>query len=781
MAKKDNNNNKIDSKRINELNNASDELLKKLSSDTYKNPNDNFSAINKMEMGIDNVLGIDFVESKGKNGQDLGSFLIQSLQNSGEGTYNYKINNSESMIEDLFNSKNSSIFEVFNERFRNKSLLFKDLEIISDQLVELTEALNTTRDDILCADNLGAEISRSLNFSTDTAQREKYDDLIEDVKRIEKEYKLNHKIREHIVLKTLKYGEYYVYVIPKSKLFEKAQYNRNSKVKGLSLESHEVDLLCETVMIKNDEKNLKYLNEQIGEQFNISNDEIPLPLIENSNTMSALLDVKKYNKLNKLNKYNPPANIRGKDSLINKEMKKTENNKSLFKNTKPGIKNNNIGFSDGVISRDSSKQMDDWSDVKGCYIKLLDPKKIIPVKIMDYIIGYYYIEDSELDIVNHKCSRHNPGSTLGKGSVFGNMLNNSAKERTVVDVIANGIIKSFNKKYLEDNEDFRELIINSLLYNDMYKRKLHYQFIPADHICRFTVNEDEDGNGTSMLYGSLFYAKLYLSLLIFNMITHLDKSQDTRINYVKQSGIDKDIINKCNNIARQIRSKQISIADLMDYSSIYGKIGTGRDVFMPVGESGERGIEFDVISGQQVDMHPELMEDLKQAYINGTGVPSVIMNYINEADFAKTLVMANAKQLRRVMNYQDSFNESITMMYRKILLYCTDMNEADIENFYYTLQRPKSLPNTNLADTIGYGDQILDTIIKNVYGENQQQDDERLMEMDLFRTEMSRNVLSMLPWEEIDKSLDRVKLEIANKKAEGKLQSTEDTSGGSEY
>lgn len=780
MAKKDDNKNKIDAKRINELNNTSDEILKKLASDTYKNPNDNFSAIDRMELDIDNVLGIDFVENKGKIGQDLGSFLIQSLQNSGEGKYNYKINNPESMIEDIFNSKNSSIFEVFNERFRNKSLLFKDLEIISDQLVELTEALNTTRDDILCADNLGAEISRSLNFSTDTSQREKYDDLIEDVKRIEKDYKLNHKIREHIVLKTLKYGEYYVYVIPRSKLFEKAQYNRNSKVKSLSLESYEVDLLCETVMIKNDEKNIKYVTEQLSEQFNISNDEIALPLIENSNTMSALLDVKKYNKLNKLSKYNPPTTIQGKDSLINKEMKKTENNKSLFKNTKPGIKDNNIGFSDGVISRDGSKQIDDWSDVKGCYIKLLDPKKVIPVKILDYIIGYYYIEDSELDAVNHKCSRHNPGSTLGRGSVFGNMLNKSIKEKTVVDVIANGIIKSFNKKYLEDNEEFRELIINSLLYDDMYKRKLHYQFIPADHICRFTVNEDEDGNGTSMLYGSLFYAKLYLSILIFNMITHLDKSQDTRINYVKQSGIDKDIINKCNNIARQIRSKQISIADLMDYSSIYGKIGTGRDVFMPVGESGERGIEFDVISGQQVDMHPELMDDLKQAYINGTGVPSVIMNYINEADFAKTLVMANAKQLRRVMNYQDSFNENITMMYRKILLYCTDMNEADIENFYYTLQRPKSLPNTNLADTIGYGDQILDTIIKNVYGENQQQDDERLMEMDLFRTEMSRNVLSMLPWEEIDKALDRVKLEIASKKAEGKLQSTEDNSE-SEY
>ena len=533
--------------------------------------------------------------------------------------------------------------------------------------------------------------------------------------------------------------------------------------------------------VENKPDNINFLNEELQYQFNVCNDEIPLPLVENNNMLSAMLDVKKFNKLNPLMKYNPPKkDEKLKDAKMNKELEKTKN-MNLYKNGKPGIKDNNIGFSDGVISNKGNRDVDDWSDVKGCYIKLLDPKKVIPVKIMDYIIGYYYIEDVELDSVNHRCSKHNPGSTLGRGGVFGNMLNKSQKERTVVDVIANGIVKSFNKKYLEDNEDFKELIINSLLYNEMYKRKVHYQFIPADNMCRFTINEDEEGNGVSMLYGSLFYAKLYLSILIFNMITHLDKSQDTKINYVKQSGIDKDIINKCNSIARQIKSKQISIADLMDYSSIYGKIGTGRDVFMPVGESGERGIEFDVISGQQVDMQNDLMENLKQAYINGTGVPSVIMNYINEADYAKTLVMANAKQLRRVMNYQDSFNESITMFYRKILLYCSDMDESDIENFYYTLQKPKALPNTNLADTIGYGDQILDTVIKNVYGENQQDTDERLLEKDLFRKDMARNLLSMLPWEEIDKSLDRVKLEIAEKKATGELKVTDENNDSGGY
>ena len=48
-----------------------------------------------------------------------------------------------------------------------------------------------------------------------------------------------------------------------------------------------------------------------------------------------------------------------------------------------------LGFSDGV----KSFKIDDWSGVKGCYIKLLDPKRVIPVRMMEFTIGYYYIYD----------------------------------------------------------------------------------------------------------------------------------------------------------------------------------------------------------------------------------------------------------------------------------------------------------------------------------------------------------------------------------------------------
>jgi hypothetical protein len=179
-------------------------------------------------------------------------------------------------------------------------------------------------------------------------------------------------------------------------------------------------------------------------------------------------------------------------------------------------------------------------------------------------------------------------------------------------------------------------------------------------------------------------------------------------------------------------------------------------------------------------MQNELMEQLKEAFINGTGVPSVIMNYINEADFAKTLVMANAKQIRRVMMYQDSFNEDLTEMYQKILYYCTDIDVKDIANFTYTLQRPKTLPNNNLVDMMGYGDQILDFLEKAEFGQYTEETPELNLSKDKFRKMMSRKVLPMLPWELVDETIEDVKLEVIADRL--KNSDTQDDMGsGDEY
>lgn len=725
------------------LNDLAQDIFKKISLNTYDMDRErNTNQIENIVDKVDKVINSDLDEMKSYGGKsDLTRFLMNTLQNSSKytGAINKLNSNDTDTLDNIFLSKDGSIFTTFEERFKNKALLFHDLEIISEQLVELSEAINTTRDDIVASDDLGSEISRSLSFSSG-ASEENYDDIIDEVKDLEKEYALSYMIREHIVPKTLKYGEYYVYIIPESKLFENAQRKNLNSTSGAILESAEVDIILENLDIdkKGEFKDIKSddILTYISENIMINNADVPLPLLEGTNMSGMMQDLTKFNNINSLLK-------QGKN-------KKTKNKKDED-NIQP-----TFGFSDGV----KSARMDNWEGIKGCYIKLLDPKKVIPVKLMNYTIGYYYINDTDLDITNHHCR----SNAYRFGSLLDQVANKSENQHNIVTSIANSIVKSFDKKYLNDNQEFKELIINSLLYNDMYKRKLHYQFIPADNICRFSINEDENGNGQSMIYKSLFYAKLYLSLLTFNMITWLTKSQDTLITYVKTSGIDKNVANKTMSIARQMKSRQIGIGDLMDYSSIYGKIGTGRDIFLPEGESGERGLSWDVIQGQDVNMQNEFMEMLKEAFINGTGVPSVIMNYINEADFAKTLVMANAKQLRRVMMFQDSLNEDITEMYQKIMLYCTDIELDDILEFSFKFQRPKSLPNNNLVDTMTYGDQLLDFLEKTLFGQFAEENEDLNLIKDEFRKSMSRKVLSMLPWETADEVLEEVILKVKQDK-----------------
>ena len=733
------------------------DLYKKVSTNTYDTDREkNTDQIHNLVNKIDDVINSDLEELKeygGKN--DLTRFLLLTLQNSGKYTgVTTHSNNDEETLENIFLSKDGSIFSIFEERFKNKLLLFHDLEIICDQLPELREAVYTTRDDIVASDDLGSDISRSLTFTTDLSEDEKYDNQISEVKELERDYGLQYMIREHIVPKTLTYGEYYVYIIPEQKLFENTQRNKMGKTVGATLESYQLNNIYENLNIdkKGEFKDFKTdeIAYYVSENIKINNMDVPLPLLESENMVGVSKDLADFNSLNTLLK-----------NAKKKKNKKEDKDISMT-----------LGFSDGVKS---SNKIDNWDGVKGCYIRLLDPKKVIPVKLLNYTIGYYYINDTDMTITGHNCK----SQSFRFGSLIDQVANKTANQRNIITNIAQSIVKSFDKKYLEDNQEFKELIINALQYNDMYKRKLHFQFIPADHMCRFSVNEDETGLGQSMLYKSLFYAKLYLSLLVFNMITHLTKSQDTLVTYVKTSGIDKNVANKTMSIARQMKSKQIGIGDLMDYSSIYSKMGTGRDLYIPEGESGERGLSWDVIQGQDVNMQNELMEQLKESFINGTGVPSVIMNYINEADFAKTLVMANAKQLRRVMMYQDCLNEDITYMYQKIMIYCTDMDMDDILAFNFRFQRPKTLPNNNLVDIIGYGDQLLDFFEKSIFGQYTEETPELNLQKDGFRRNMARKVLSMLPWETVDEVMEDVRMDTLKKQLEkGNNNNDNDMDGG---
>ena len=270
-------------------------------------------------------------------------------------------------------------------------------------------------------------------------------------------------------------------------------------------------------------------------------------------------------------------------------------------------------------------------------------------------------------------------SGILSSTLYQQKFNQKRSEQDIVGDIAARIIEKFDHKFLKDNPKFKSIIVEALNYYDLNEQAVKFQFIPKEYMVPFKIDVDEDCDGTSMLDGSLFYAKLYLMILLFKIMSFILNSNDTKVNYIKQSGLDKNLINKVQEICIQKQARTINIYDLFNYTSLINKIGNGSEQFIPVGKSGDRPVETEILSGQDVQINNELMELLRNSYILGTGVPAAIMNYLNEADFAKSIEVANTKMNGRTVNYQIDLNPSITKLYQLLLKYSTNLEDNVIE------------------------------------------------------------------------------------------------------
>lgn len=689
----------------------------------------NASELHGIDNQIDVIIRDEIQNTQSVTSDDMSTYLVKTFNE--QDRSNVPINS----IDEIFNSSDTnSIATFFQNRYQSRMMLYDDLDMICTQLAELQEAVLTTRDAIVTADDITSMISRSIRF--EGVSDDSVDSYIATVKEIENRYKLPKKLKNNVITSTLKFGSFYAYTIPYAKLMEE-QYARKLKEPsqyGVSIK----ESLCESALdIKNElaglgagyekipDSKFKSIVECYGSNISVVNEVSSIPLLEG-------VDVTKV--------------------FNSKDWEKTYKNNDNWKNVSKGFKT-----TDGVIDP-YQQAKGKFDSVVGVYIKYIDPRKMIPIKILDTTLGYYYIHETPMVTAQSPFSQ-----TIRVSNNTNQVISyDDNVESTFLSKITDKIVAAFDPKYVQDNAKFKDLIVNALKYTDIYKNRIEFQFIPAEYITEFTIDEDEDNEGQSILMKSLFYAKLYLALLIFKMITIITRSNDTRVYYIKNSGIDTNIVNQVQEVARSIKQKQISFLDLLNYNSIISNVGQYKDIFMPIGRSGERSIEFDTIAGQNVDLNSEFMEFLRTNMINNTGVPSVIMNYVNEADYAKTLQMANSKFASRVLNLQLDLNPSITELYKKILRFsASSIPEDVIDKLVITLNPPKILNTINSADNINTVDQLVQALLKVQIGETDNDDKSNYIR-DIMYKILAKEYLPGFDWKTIEETYKIAEME-ANK------------------
>lgn len=635
---------------------------------------------------------------------DVSGFLDKLYTDSQKRSSNYVKN-----VEHIFQSTQNQAQSILTEAYRNKMLKRADIKEVASQLNELREAINITRDAVVSSNMVEGDICRTLvidNSSKD--ESENYKSIVE---KMEEKFKLTKSIKNFIVPQTLEQGEYYAYIIPYDKIFSDFMRDKDKIKSGLYGESttvlehatseqvpsftevptkvgrkNVIDRLYENVSestkssLDTPEAVAAYKKgiESIVDNISVCNDPISIAVLEEgTSAIAACID----------------------DLNIIKEADESRLDNNPF-NTLNGIDS-------GVMDSKNDKSFK-FDETKDCYLKFIDSLHMIPVKIMSKTIGYYYIQDDEL-------------VTSVPSNYFVDY--SEKREPTLVNAIVDEVISSFDKKFLKENIKFRTIIAEAIQYYNLNERKIRFQFIPAEYVVAFKINEDEEGNGTSVIEPALFYAKLYLLLLLFKMVSIVSSSNDTKVHYIRSSGIDKNIANTVQEVARKMQARQVNLTDMFTYTTLINKVGNGNDLFIPLGRGDTRGIETEILAGQDVQLNSELMELLRNSYISATGVPAVIMNSINESEFAKTIELGNTRFEERVVSEQIDFNEPITEMYRMLMKYTTNIPDSVISNFRFEFQSPKHNGSQITNDLLGNFDTLYQFAVSLVFSQEEVNDE----------------------------------------------------------
>ena len=710
---------------------------------------DRTSDVDSLNDKFQSILSNELTGITGKEGNDITSFLSQVV--SADNKYRAGEDILNNQFNDLTGNEYSSMQSFIYDAYRNRLLQQADLHEVSSQLIELSEAIMITRDAIISADTVEGRLNRSITFENiDDDEIDNYNSIVENM---ENKFQLLEKIKNFIIPKTLEYGEYYVYIVPYSELFNKFQqqktrnvtntgilrrFNESTVLEGFNDTKKEnklteLDMFLEDCYNKyHSRENGKYGDKKssdnrinkdefksdlknIMENIIISTDDIPIPFLEEG--------------------------LESIEYISNQHNNVVTEDNTLFKKV---IKNNKT---DGGVKISKKGEFDDIGD---CYVKMIEPTKIIPIKIMNTVLGYYYVQDEDIT----------PLSGAVSSSLYFSRFNEHSRQQTIIVSLAERVVQQFNKPFLKNNLKFKEAIVDCFNYYNLNENRVKMQFIPAEYIVRFKIDEDIDGNGTSMIKKSLFYAKLYLMILLFKIMSIIMYSNDQKINYIKQSGLDKNLANRVQEIARLQQSRQINISDLFSYTTLINKVGNGNAVYMPTGRSGERPIETEILSGQDIQLNNDLLEMLKNAYITGTGVPAAILNYLNEADYAKTVEQNHSKFNARVINYQLDFNPSITDMYKRIMKWSTNIGEEKISNFNFTLTQPRSATANAKAELISQFNTMAEFLTGLLYPDPSQAENSDNLNAEIreFKKLYAREQLPMIDFDEIEELINKAAL-----------------------
>lgn len=689
--------------------------------------------------------------AKGISNGSIIDFTRQNLRSSTK-TPNAGYGEDEADLVKYIRSNSTAIYQTYSDRYKNKFIEGKDLKFISKFIPSLGQCVRIMLTHVISSDDLSGSVKRGLDLGTNITDDENVM-VMKALETFEKDTNLLYKLKNQVYKGALTTGTYYVYAVSYKKLFQEYDKTRKKAQKnGLNIDQFSLSAYPTTESVTAEQ----FINEddsalyhtcalesaqeaEIKKFFTIegsvfSKEKLADEKLLGENVVKSIADI--YTVESAI-----PVTVLEEMPAIENMMADTKLGKNIKEKLDAASKSGkNNAIADGIASLNSRGEE---YDISGTFIKMIDYKNIIKLEVLGEVIGYLYVEST-------KKTKNTESMRFVNGEIT-NIKKEDATEK-IAKMLSSQIIKNFDSKFVKDNIQFKNLIANCIMANGVINTEYKIQFIPPEDMVEFPICVDANGDGVSMLTDSLFPAKIACSFIMRKHLNYLNNSGDKNIAYVRGNTVDINKRNRTEQIIRNMQEANITFGDMMsDQSLMFQKFASNNNILMPVGRGGNKLIEIEKMEGQQIDMSTEYEKSLIDQAIVATGVPPLLVEQYNNADFAKAYTSAHIGFAGIVAGYQADLEVGSTKLYKKIIenLDIDDSLKSRIlPNVEFKLPRPKALAAINSTETIQNAVSVAQQYTQLKYGDAP--DDTEKESIKVIQSAIVRDQTPFIDWEHFD-------------------------------
>lgn len=729
MAKKEDKNQKIKkSKEIDSLLKVIDQGMSELYKDTYFSTDQSKRALDALNTNIDD--NINSILSKRGIGYDTSNIskLIATTKFNDTKTEEELIHS----LDQLFN--NDQLMNELSGFYKDNNYIVdydNQIDLICKYYSKLEDTVDTKIDNILSADHFTKDF---INTHSNGVNERNKTELMTNLKQLRAIY--NYDYRSEKWLKNIiKYGEQFLYIVPYKKAVKRLLDTKDNR--SLMESSTLSSILSESTTTPLSSNGLKSALETLpldDIEININHTGIISSIIEQNIHLENVIGESVTSLYEEFNTTD--------QKLVDRFKNKTSVDGFQFPQSSQ----------DGLSDPSTSKNKEDIQ-INGAIVEELDRAKVKPIYIGNTCVGYNYIEMEVQTTSNIKTSVFTP-NMLGRQKNFDPNSPTTIEDKFLMD-LTKDIVKHIDTKFINANTDLKREIYLMLKYNVDHSntvKRINVTFIPPeDMIHMYFDMDDKTHRGISELSRSIIPATLLIGMYLTNTIATMTRGQDKRVYYIKQN-LEKNTAKTMINTVNQIKKNNFNFRSLNSIYNILDIVGTYNDFIIPMSQSGDTPVQFEIMQGQDIKINEELYNLLEEQSLNPTGVTRELIDARNSLDYAIQATMSNSKFLRKMLKKQGSYTPFLGRALTMIYNYEYDTKEV----LEVSLPAPQILNLNNVNQIVNATNDYINTIMET----------DMVSDTDaaktLFKTKMNRYILSShMPYEIIDKFIQDSRVEAS--------------------